>query len=218
MGELAPPDVVFALLIDGTQAQLREIGCADREEVRRLHEAMSPENLYLRFFSLSRGVGEQIADRICRPPDPEHAAIGAWLAGGLVGVASYELTGEEGLAEVALVVADRMHGRGVGTLLLEHLAALARTRGVRAFCADMLAQNHAVQRLFADAGLSLQRHDDGGVVEFTMPLTADARYLDAVAERERSADVKSMEHLLRPASLAVIGAGRRPHDRWRRAN
>src|SRR4051812_34491277 len=210
MEEPAVPDAVFALLIDGTQAQIREIGPIDGEAVRHLHTEMSPENLYLRFFSLSRGIGGQVADRICRTPGSEHAAVGAWVAGGLVGVASYELVDDEGVAEVGLVVADRMHGRGVGTLMLEHLAALARSRGVRAFSADTLAQNHAVQRLFADAGLSLRRHSEGGVVEFTMPLTADTRYLDAVGERERSADVTSLRHLLRPASIAVIGAGRRP--------
>ena len=210
MGQLAAPDAVFALLIDGTQARLREVGPADREAVRQLHAGMSPENLYLRFFSLSRGIGGEVADRICRRPGPGHAAMGAWTAGDLVGVASYEPTDEEGVAELALIVADGTHGRGVGTLLLEHLVALARARGIQAFRADALTQNHAVLRLFADAGLALQRRSEDGVVELTMPLAVDARYEDAVAERERSADVKSLEPLLRPASIAVVGAGRRP--------
>src|SRR5437879_5132385 len=209
MSELTVPGAFFALLIDGAQVLLREVEPIDQEAVRRLHAGMSPESLYLRFFGLSRGVGGQVADRVCRPAGSDHAAMGAWLADELVGVASYEMTGDEGIAEVGLVVADRMHKRGVGTLLLEHLASLARTRGVRAFSADTLAQNHAVQRLFADAGLSLRRHSAAGVIELTMPLAPDARYLDAVGERERKADVTSLEHLLRPASVAVIGASRR---------
>ncbi len=210
MRGLASPDAVFALLIDGTQAQIREVHPADRAAVLRLHAEMSPESLYLRFFSLSQGIGAEVANRICRPPGSGHGAVAAWVAGELVGVASYETVGDEGVAEVGLVVADRMHGRGVGTLLLEHLASLARTRGVRAFYADTLAQNHAVQRLFADAGLAFQRHSADGVVELTIPLTPDDHYLDAVGERERTADLKSLEHLLAPASIAVIGAGRRP--------
>jgi acyl-CoA synthetase (NDP forming) len=117
------------LLIDGTQAQIREVHPADRAAVRRLHAEMSPESLYLRFFSLSQGIGVEVADHIYRPPGSGHAAVGAWVAGELVGVASYEVVGDDELAEVGLVVADRMHGRGVGTLLLEHLASLARTRG-----------------------------------------------------------------------------------------
>lgn len=213
MKEVAPPtlaDPVFALLIDGTQTRLRELGSSDHEAVRRLHDAMSPDNLYLRFFSLSQGVGTAVADRICREPDGRHAAVGAWLAGELAGVANYELGDEEGQAEVALVVADHAHNRGLGTLLLEHLASMARARGVRAFYAEALGQNHAVQRLFANAGLPLRSRLRDGIIEFVMPLTADARYLDAVAERERQADVKSLEHLLCPASIAVVGAGRRP--------
>src|SRR3569833_4034956 len=98
MGQLAAPDAVFALLIDGTQARLREVGPADREAVRQLHAGMSPENLYLRFFSLSRGIGGEVAGRICRRPGAGHAAMGAWTAGDLVGVASYEPAAEEGVA------------------------------------------------------------------------------------------------------------------------
>lgn len=210
MGEVTAFEPVFALLTDGTQVQIREVDPTDRDAVRRLHAGLSPESRYLRFFGLSRDIAGRVADRICRESGPDHAAMGAWVAEELVGLASYEPTGEDGVAEVALVVADRMHERGVGTLLLEHLASLARTRGIRAFAAEALAQNHAVQRLFATAGLSLQRHGGDGIVEYIMPLTTDAHYLDAVGERERQADIKSLEHLLRPASIAVIGAGRRP--------
>src|SRR3569833_661905 len=209
MRELAGTDTVFALLIDGSPARIREVGPGDREAVRRLHAGMSPESLYLRFFALSRGLAGETADRICREAGAGHAAIGAWVAGDLVGVAGYEATGKEGVAEVALVVADRMHGHGVGTLLLEHLASLARSRGVSAFQADTLAQNHAVQRLFTDAGLTLSRCATDGVVEIMMPLTEDDHYLDAVGERERRADLESLRYLLRPDSVAVVGAGRR---------
>jgi hypothetical protein len=93
--------------------------------VQAMHEAMSPENLYLRFFSLSRNSAEREAQRVCRPAGPDHAVLLAWL----VGVASYEPVGTAGSAEVAFAVPDDMHGRGAATLLLEHLVSLARTRG-----------------------------------------------------------------------------------------
>ena len=69
--------------------------------------------------------------------------------------------------------------------------------------------------VFADAGLPVRRQTTDGVVDLTFPLpsgtacTALDSYLDAVAERERSADIASLRHLLAPESVAVIGASRR---------
>ena len=70
-------------------------------------------------------------------------------------------------------------------------------------------------RVFADAGLQAQRSLVDGVYDFTFPLPSGEEdvtlgaYRDAVAERERSAGVASLRHVLAPASVAVIGAGRR---------
>ena len=73
-------------------------------------------------------------------------------------------------AEVAFAVPDDMHRCGIATLLLEHLASLARQRGLRAFIAETLAENSAMLRVFADAGLPAQRRASDGVVELTFPL------------------------------------------------
>ncbi|MBT2212657.1 bifunctional GNAT family N-acetyltransferase/acetate--CoA ligase family protein [Actinomadura sp. NEAU-AAG7] len=205
-----PPSApVFALLTDGVQVEIRRLRASDFDAVCDLHRELSEESLYLRFFGLNRGMGAQVADRICRTSGTDHAALGAWLRGELVGVAEYEPTGVPGEAEVALVVADRVQQRGVGTLLLEHLGSLARTRGVAAFRADALAANTAMLRVFADAGMPARRRFAENLVEVTLPLVSDDGYLDAVAERERRADVASLEPLLRPRVVAVIGASRR---------
>lgn len=209
MTELVSMDSAFALLIDGTAVEIRELRPGDLDAVRRLHQGMSPKNLYLRFFGHGRGLADEVSERLCREPSQDHAVLGAWLTGHLVGVAEYEFTETHGVAEVALAVADQMHHRGVGTLLLEHLVSLARSRGVRVFRADTLAENASMLQVFATAGLAVERKLREGVVEVTMPLAPDVRYLDAVAERERRADVESLRHLLRPASVAVVGAGRR---------
>ena len=197
---------------------LREIRAAapdDLDAVRGMHEAMSPENRYLRFFSMSKNAAEQEARRLCRPAGPDHAALLACLDGKVVGAASYEPAGTPGEAEVAFAVTDDMHGRGVATLLLEHLVSLARMRHLRAFTAETLAENSAMLRVFADAGLGVRRHWADGVVELTIPIPRQAAlsqaslYLETVAGREQRADVASLAPLLRPASVAVVGASRR---------
>jgi acyl-CoA synthetase (NDP forming)/GNAT superfamily N-acetyltransferase len=207
---------VYALLTDGTTVLIRPARPDDSDAVRQMHEQMSPANAYLRFFSISPLAAEREAKRVCRPSDPDHAALLAWLGSHLVGVASYEPTGKPGVAEIAFAVTDHMHGRGVATLLLDHLVSMARLRGLGAFTAETLADNIAMLRVFASVGLPAKREMADGVIETTFPLPADetdrrlASYLESVARREQFADVASLRHLLGPASIAVVGASRKP--------
>src|SRR5215472_3484957 len=211
----AVPGHSYALLADGATIEIRPAGPGDIAAVTRFHQDMSPDNLYLRFFSMSKRAGELEARRVCRPPDAGHAALLALLGPQLVGVASYELTGTPGRAEIAFAVADDMHGRGIATLLLEHLVSLGRAQRVQTFMATTLPENTAMLRVFSDAGLAVRRRLVDDVIELTMPipgaaaLGADSAYLDAVAGREQRAGVASLAPLLAPRSVAVVGASRR---------
>ena len=205
---------VYALLTDGTTILIRSARPDDFDTVRDLHEKMSPDSLYLRFFSLSPKAAEREARRICREPGPDHAALLSFLDSRLIGCGSYE-SPIPGTAEVAFTIADDMHNRGVGTLLLEHLISRARNQGLHAFTATTLSENSAMLRVFADAGLQAQRTLADGVYDLTFPLPSGeaditlGAYRDAVTKRERSANVASLRPALTPASIAVIGASRR---------
>jgi acyl-CoA synthetase (NDP forming)/GNAT superfamily N-acetyltransferase len=207
---------VYALLADGTTIEIRPAAPGDLTMVRAMHEAMSQDNVYLRFFSLSKLSAEREAARVCRAPAPDHAALLAFRGRDLVGVASYEITSRASAAEIAFAVSDDMHGRGVGTLLLEHLVSAARRRGVRTFVAPVLSENAEMLKVLADAGLNARRQAEDGVVKFACDLPrgdSDPRwepYLEAVDKREGHADVASLRHVLRPGSVAVVGASRRP--------
>jgi acyl-CoA synthetase (NDP forming)/GNAT superfamily N-acetyltransferase len=209
---------VFALLVDGGTVEIRPAGPGDFDAVKAMHEAMSPDNAYLRFFSLSRTAAETEARRICQEPEPGRMALLALAGGEVVGCASYEtLEGQPGQkAEVAFAVADHMHHKGIATLLLEHLVSYARSHQVAAFTGYTLAENSEMLKVFADAGLPVHRRSMDGVLDMTIPLPRDGAgtglngYLSAVAERERHADVASLRHVFAPKSVAVIGASRRP--------
>ena len=180
-----------------------------------MHAAMSADNIYLRFFSLSRLNAEREAQRICREPAPDHLALLAWSGDALVGVASYEVIDRPDQAEVAFSVSDQMHGHGIATLLLDHLVSAARQHQILAFTAETLGENSAMLQVFADAGLPVRRRMAAGVVELVIGLPIGdgdpdlPRYLDAVSRREGYADVASLRHLLAPRSIAVIGVSRR---------
>jgi acyl-CoA synthetase (NDP forming)/RimJ/RimL family protein N-acetyltransferase len=204
----------FALLIDGSTIEIRDARPADFEAVWAMHAALTPANAYLRFFSMSPLNAEREAARVCRERGPDHAALLAWLGGELAGVASYELTRRPGTAEIAFAVPDHLHGRGIATLLLDHLVSVARQRHLTSFTAEVLPENTPMLSVMADAGLPVQRKFIAGDIQLTCRLPAGeadenlGNYLDSVAFRESRADVASLRHLLRPASIAVIGASR----------
>jgi acyl-CoA synthetase (NDP forming)/GNAT superfamily N-acetyltransferase len=206
-----PP--VYALLADGTTVEIRLAVPADFDAVKAMHEAMSSDNSYLRFFNVSRLSAEREAGRISRNPAPGSVALLAVANGEVVGVASYVPLREDPItAEVAFAVADHMHHRGIATLLLEHLVSLARSRQISTFTAETLTENRAMLGVFADAGLPVRRRYREGVIDLTFPLPGPGdsdSYSDAVAERERRADVASLRHVFAPESVAVIGASRR---------
>ncbi|MFD8864616.1 GNAT family N-acetyltransferase [Streptomyces sp. NPDC059590] len=205
---------VHALLADGSTVEIRAARPQDRDEVLRMHHEMSPEDLRLRFFAANPSYADEAAARICAPARPGYRALLAVAQERVVGAAEYTTLpaapGEPVSAEMALAVAEGRHGQGIGTLLLEHLVHTARDAGISAFTAEALAENHAVLKVFADLGLRTSRHFDGTDVRCTVHLEEDERYLSAVDRRGRIADVASLRPVLRPRSVAVVGAGRRP--------
>ncbi|NEC90156.1 bifunctional GNAT family N-acetyltransferase/acetate--CoA ligase family protein [Streptomyces sp. SID12501] len=203
---------VHALLPDGTTVCVRPVLPGDHKQLQGLYEDMSAENLRLRFFAASRRSAAMAADRACAPPRPGsgYRALLAESRGQVIGLAEYEVLEDAASAEMSIAVADTLHHHGVGTLLVEHLVSAARADGITTFTADALAENHEVLRLFADLGLRTTRRFDGPEVRCVIELNEDDGYLSAVEARGRAADVASLEPLLRPKAVAVVGAGRRP--------
>ena len=205
---------VYALLADGTTVEIRPAGPGDFNAVKAMHAAMSPDNSYMRFFNISRLAAETEARRVCQDPVPGQVALLALADDEVVGVASYVALGT-GKAEVAFAVADRMHHKGIATLLLEHLVSYARSHQIATFVAETLTENKAMLNVFADAGLPVERHYADGIFELTFPLPSEDAgatldsYLNAVADRESRAEAASLRHVLAPESVAVIGASRR---------
>ncbi|MDF3048959.1 MAG: Acyl-CoA synthetase [Pseudonocardia sp.] len=186
---------------------MRELDDGDGPLVAALHRDLPAYDRYLRFFSAGVVPTDEVALRATRPGD---LSLGAFRGDRLVGVARCVVTAADGTtAEVALAVAHPEQARGVGTLLLEHVASRARRRGVRRLVADVLAENSRMRQVIADIGLPVRwsSGDDGQHVELDLdPVNG---YLDALAEREERADVTSLTAVLAPRSVAVVGASRR---------
>ena len=111
-------------------------------------------------------------------------------------------------AEVAFLVADPWHGHGLGSLLLEHLAARGRDHGIRRFTAEVLSDNHGMLGVFSDAGFSLTRSSSSGVTDVSMTTAASAGAVAAADRRERAAEARSLSPLTTPRRVVVVGARR----------
>jgi GNAT superfamily N-acetyltransferase len=144
-----------ALLADGGVVHVRPIVAADAAALRGLHAAASDRSIYLRYFSVSRRSGEMYLDRLLGRPQQGLLALVAEQHGAVVGMASCERLPGTADAEVGLLVADAHQHRGVGTLLLEHLAGLARHHGLRRFVGEVLPENGPMLKVFADAGFAV---------------------------------------------------------------
>ncbi|WSS88979.1 GNAT family N-acetyltransferase [Streptomyces sp. NBC_01176] len=178
---------VHALLADGTTVCIRSARPGDHEQLRGLYEEMSPENIRLRFFAASRRSADLAADRAAAPARPGYRALLAETHGRVIGLAEYETVDDPETAEMSIAVADGLHHRGVGTLLVEHLVSAARADDVTTFTADALSENHEVLRLFTDLGLRAGRRFEGPEVRCTIALGEDDTYLAAVEARGRAA-------------------------------
>ncbi|HEX8866528.1 MAG TPA: GNAT family N-acetyltransferase, partial [Lentzea sp.] len=199
-----------ALLTDGSAVTVRELGSGDVSALLELHQTLPVEDRYLRFFSTSPHQLQDFVERMVSPDGPRHVVMGAFRGERLLGAASYVIVRETDIAEVALVVSHTEQTHGLGTLLLEHLASLARSRGVRRFTAEVLTINGRMLRVFTDMGFVVGIVPDGEVMYVELVLEPGELYLDAVSARESVADAASLVHVLRPGSIAVVGAGRSP--------
>ncbi len=134
-----------------------------------------------------------------------HAAMVALLGQEIVAAARYDVV-TPGAAEIAFVVADEHQGRGIATLLLEHLAAIARAHGVSSFVADTLPDNAKMLGVFARAGWRRTGRFDRGTVRTHLDITPSAAVDAAIAGREHTAEAASIARVLAPATVAVVGA------------
>ncbi|RNI18368.1 bifunctional GNAT family N-acetyltransferase/acetate--CoA ligase family protein [Flexivirga caeni] len=200
------------VLRDGSVAQVRPIRPDDVTLLQDFHEQQSEESIYLRFFAPLRHLPDREAQRFANVDYHQRVALIVESNGRMIGVGRYDrLTGpDDPRAEVAFNIADDFQGRGVGSVLLEHLAAIGAEAGVREFIADVLPQNHKMMSVFTEAGYAVNRRFDDGVIALSFGIEPTEQSEAVRAAREQRAEARSMRFLLAPSSIAVVGVGSRP--------
>ena len=197
-----------ALLADGGIVHIRPVREADAEDLVAFHSQLSEQTVYMRFFSSMPKIPPAILDRFLHPYDDTHISLIATLGDEIIALSVYERAPESDEADVAFVIADAHQGRGLGTLLLEHLAVIARAHGIKRFTADTLRHNARMLQVFRDSGFGVERAANAGVIHISFPIELTEGARAALETREHRADAASAARLLSPRSIAVVGAGR----------
>jgi GNAT superfamily N-acetyltransferase len=140
------------VLSDGSVLRIRMISPDDADALRAFHARLSHESIVLRFFGPHPRLSEAEVQRFTHVDGIDRLALVAEQNQDLVAVARYDRPSGSDEAEVAFVVDDAFQGRGLGTILLRHLAAAARPRGIRWLAADTLSENYPMLNVFRDAG------------------------------------------------------------------
>jgi acetyl coenzyme A synthetase (ADP forming)-like protein len=199
---------VDVILKDGGTLRLRPPTAADGDALLALLQGLSERSLYQRFHGI-RHVDSALVQPLLDPDWAEQGALAGWLGDRVVGVANYVRLRDASAAEAAFVVADEEQGRGIGTRLLEQLAARAAATGIERFVAEVMAENRAMLSVFTGAGFDVVREAEHGEVEVRFPIAATATFQERVEERDHVAVAASLRPFFEPASVAVIGASRR---------
>ena len=194
------------VLSDGGTVHLRPIVPADADQLVSFHGRLSDRTRYFRYFGPYPRMPKRDVERFSNVDYTNRAAFVALLGDDIVAVGRYDRLGDRDSAEVAFVVEDDHQGRGLGSILLEHLAAAAREQGLRRFVAEVLAENSSMVRVFRDAGYQVRRAMEEGVVHLEFDIDPTEESLAVARAREQAAEARSVHNLLHPRSVAVIGA------------
>ncbi|MEV6981196.1 GNAT family N-acetyltransferase [Sphaerisporangium sp. NPDC051017] len=204
-------DVVLA---DGGTAHLRPIRPQDAGILRAFYSRLSDQSIYFRFFGPHPRLSDREVTWFTTVDYVDRVALIATLGTEMVAVVRFDRmndtddTDDADSAEVAFLVEDAHQGRGVASVLMEHLRAAARERGIKRFVADVLPNNARMMAFFRQAGYTAQSQFEDGVVRMTLDLAATETSREVTMAREHRAEARSIERLLSPTSVVVVGAGR----------
>jgi acetate---CoA ligase (ADP-forming) len=219
----ARPYTADEILRDGSSIRIRAIRPDDKTRLVDHFNRLSARSVYFRFFRSKKRLTDDELAQFTEVDFVDKVALVATLGQGdeekIIGVGRYAVLAPPAgsavaadgprRAEIAFAVADEYQGRGVGTLLLEHLAPIARASGIQEFEAEVLGENNRMLEVFASSGFVVQRALEEGVFHVSFPTAETEQFLEASAQRERQAAAQSIRAFLNPRAVAVVGASRR---------
>ncbi len=198
------------LLLDGGTARLRPIHPEDADALVQFYARVSPESKYMRFFAPYPELSQRDVRHFTTVDYADRTALVVTVGPHIIAVGRYDAIDDaRRQAEVAFLVEDGYQGRGIGQLLLEHLAQAARERDFTSFVAEVLPDNTRMIQTFREAGFRLAKAYEDGVLRLEFPIASTDTAVGVMQSREHRAEARSMARFFLARSVAIIGASRR---------
>jgi acetyl coenzyme A synthetase (ADP forming)-like protein len=207
-GLTTAPALADVVLRDGSTMRFRPPGTDDAARLLSFFRRLSDQSLYLRFHG-HPSVGPQLVEPMLEPDWVERGALVGLKSDVVVAAANYVRLRDPRTAEVAFAVSDELQSRGIATRLLEQLAGVAATVGIEEFVAEVMLDNGAMLRVFADAGFETTRETVLGTAEVHLALAPTDTLRARVDERDHVGVVSSLQPFFEPQTVAVVGASPR---------
>ncbi len=196
-------------LRDGSTVHVRPVRAGDEPDLAEFFGALSPESRGFRFFSAGASVED--AARLTVDVDYE-SRYGLVVTRGdedhLVGQGAYMSSGP-GRAEIAFAISSELKGRGVGTILLAHLAEVAAEHGITVFEAEVRPGNRRMVDVFHESGFPVEMSSVPGAIHVELPTSFSPEAVESFEQRDRLAAAAAVRRFLEPHAVAVVGASRR---------
>ncbi len=163
------------ILKTGKAVEIRSLRQSDRADLEQAVKRETTQSLYRRFFTVKREFSEKEAEFYINVDFVKHVALVAIVTEdgkpAIVGGGRY-VTVQPNEAEVAFSIIDEYQGRGLGTLLMRHLIAIARSAGFKTLIAEVLPENVPMLKVFEKCGCSVSKRHRDGVVHVVIDLVS----------------------------------------------
>lgn len=136
-------------------------------------EQTGTQSLQRRFFVTKRSFSEKEIDFFVNVDFEKHVALVAEIddeGRSIIAGGGRYIVVEQGQAEVAFIVVDAYQGQGIGSLLVRHLAVLARNAGLKELFAEVLPENTAMLKVFKKFGYRPGARRDPQVMHLSLKL------------------------------------------------
>ncbi len=195
-------------LRDGSTVRVRPVTAADAEALAAFLRELSPDDRRYRFFGTVDPDAAARAMAAATGPDDHGLVALSGVPERVVAHAQYSRPPGGTVAEVAFAVADALQGRGLGTLLLAHLAEHAHAAGVELLDAHVMADNRRMLDVFRRSGFPTIIRNEAGARYVRFPASLSPAAMEVFEARQRTAAEAVVRRVLAPASVAVVGASR----------